>query len=644
MDQQTEAELVAKVLGGEREAFATLVRRYQDYAYGTAIGMLADFDLARDVVQEAFLCAYRDLRKLKDPSRFAGWLHGIVRHTAHRALRELHRVQALAEQLSRTAPSFAVAPSPDRAAEETEVRAIVRKALARLGEKNREAVSLYYVDGLSYTDIAGFLGVTETTVRGRLQRGRAELRKELTMVAQTFKDEQLPADFSAEIQRLLDAATANAEEREASIRRLAEIGEPAVNPLCEALGDPRDPVRRAAAYALCAIGDARALRPILRALFAEGYGVANELMPSGRILAIPGVKEELLRSVRDRKPDEPHYYAMLALAHAKGDREVSQCFEQVFRDRSARERGRALWVLCEFHPERAAELIGEALRDPALARSGWPWLIAVSNGCQIAIDLCLLGFDRTVAYNSRILAGVLVLRHGRKGEAVLEDLLRTGAPDQRATAAVALADEGRPEPFDVLVNELLSGYQEREWARIVGRTLVHKYRDRLLAWAEQQKPDLTTRCALTWAVGQARIQAGQASADDILHYGPPTIRAQAVRKLAQENGPEYVPELRRLLRKGQPRKVAQEAFRQMYRLRDSAVPTVEQMLASQHWTERKAALCLLRRWDKLTAEQQSQGRQDPHVAVRHAADWHPTYAAAATWHPKWKRKIGKSDE
>jgi len=65
---------VAKTLAGDGEAFARLVRRYQDYAYGTAIGLLSDFDLARDAVQEAFLLAYRDLGKLRDAERFAaGW-------------------------------------------------------------------------------------------------------------------------------------------------------------------------------------------------------------------------------------------------------------------------------------------------------------------------------------------------------------------------------------------------------------------------------------------------------------------------------------------------------------------------------------------------------------------------------------------
>ena len=160
MDERPDAVLVAEALAGEVEAFCALVRRYQDYAYGVAIGVLSDFDLAQDVVQEAFLSAYRDLRNLRDPARFAGWLRGIVRHTAHRALREMGRLRALAEELKRTAEPFTPSPAPDQSAEDAERRDMVRRALEQLSERNREAVSLYYVNGLSYTQIATFLDVS----------------------------------------------------------------------------------------------------------------------------------------------------------------------------------------------------------------------------------------------------------------------------------------------------------------------------------------------------------------------------------------------------------------------------------------------------------------------------------------------------
>jgi len=81
-----------------------------------------------------------------------------------------------------------------------------------------------------------------------------------------------------------------------------------------------------------------------------------------------------------------------------------------------------------------------------------------------------------------------------------------------------------------------------------------------------------------------------------------------------------LPELRQCLQKGKPRKIAQEAFRQMYRLGDEALTTVHDMFISGFWTERKAAVCLLKRWNKLLPAQIEQANSDPHIAVRQAAN------------------------
>jgi len=642
MNERPDAALVAEALGGRREAFAALVRRYQDYAYGVAIGILSDFDLARDVVQEAFLCAYRDLRKLNDPARFGGWLHGIVRHTAHRALRELERVRSLAQQMSRSAPVVAPTPPPDQSAEEAERRDLVHSALERLTERNREAISLHYVDGLSYGDIAGFLGVTEATVLGRLQRGRAQLKKELwKVVERTFKEHELPDDFSAEIQHLLDAAAQGGWEQQQAANRLAEIGAPAVEPLCEALGDPRVPVRQVAARALCQIGDTRALRPIFRVLYAGDYWIGNVILRTGRVLAIPGVREELLRILDEGQSGE-QYWAIDALAHATDDEEVYARLLAVFRDeqRGGGMRMHALSAVCRLRPEGAATLVTEALSNPEnRRRSGWAWWIAVRDGYVLPIETCLAGFTRDVAPNSRRMAGHLVLRHGDKGREALENILRTGTQDHRAVAALVLARDRHPEAFEVLKTELLSGYQERKWQRIVARAVVQHYGEELTAWAETGGGVPDNRPSIAWALAKIHLASERGTAEDVFRYGPPSVRAATVRHLAREGGAAFLPHLRRCLREGRPRKVAQEAFWQIFRLRDAAEPVVLEMLESAHWTERKAAFCLLRRWHKLTPEQQARGKADPHIAVRHAARWHPSSVAAAAWHPKHRKRV-----
>ncbi len=172
-DAHDDASLVALTLAGRVHAFTELARRHQDYAYGRAFGVLADFHLAHDVVQEALLAAYQDLPKLQDPHRFRPWLSGIVRHMAHRALRELGRVNSLADALVDASDLADRPPRPDGLIEREELRQQVQAALGRLSGTNRQVATLYYMDGLSYADVAGLVGVSKTVVQGRLQRARA---------------------------------------------------------------------------------------------------------------------------------------------------------------------------------------------------------------------------------------------------------------------------------------------------------------------------------------------------------------------------------------------------------------------------------------------------------------------------------------
>ena len=234
MTEKPDTTLVGEARSGSRDAFCELVRRYQDHAYGLAVALVSDFDLAQDVVQEAFVCAYSHLAKLREPERFAGWLRGIVRNTARRALRDRAHDRLLVEKLCGSGVQPEPVRSPAESAEAMERRQLVQHALQRLPQRNREAVTLHYVDGLSYADIAGFLGVTRTTVKGRLQRGREQLREELSMVEDTFDDERLPQEFAEETARIIDRWAERGVDLRGEIDRLTSIGAPAVEPLCEA--------------------------------------------------------------------------------------------------------------------------------------------------------------------------------------------------------------------------------------------------------------------------------------------------------------------------------------------------------------------------------------------------------------------------
>ena len=614
MDVKPDAELVSDSLAGDREAFSALVRKYQVYAYGVAISTVSDFDLARDVVQEAFLCAYRDLRKLREPARFAGWLHGIVRHTGLRALREMAQLRSMADDLRRqTRPE---PQPPDEVAEETERLELVRSALERLSTKNREAVSLYYVDGLSYSDIAGFLGVTEVTVQGRLQRARVTLRKELEMVEETFKERELPRDFSEEVRRLLDATIAGESERRRAVERLVEIGAPAVDPLLTALDDPRKLVCRAAARILCQIGDARALPVMLRALFSKRDPWTASVLYSGRLLAVPGARDALLAQLKEND-DWGHWVALRILSFARGDQKVYDAILAYYRSPDeVLNRSDALSALCKVAPESASELLAEAATGTnARLRVATVWL-ASGDGVQLPLEACLRIIGSTGNAPSGIRAAELALQHGEAGRNGLERLMREGTETERVLAAAALARKGSLEAIHLLIEELARGIKDRKSRRMVSRTLARCALDELPKWMADHPQQMERMADLLWTLARFPLRTAAPIAERVWRSNTRGAGAAALRILARQKGAEFIPELRQVLREGKPVRIAREAFWAMHNLRDAAVPTVREMLESEHWTERKAAVSLLRRWNLLADTDRARALKDPHPAVR----------------------------
>ena len=195
--------LVRLASGGDVEAFVDLTRRFQHFAFGSALALVRDFQQAEDVVQEAFLAAWSALPGLADPAAFPAWLRGIVRHQAFRILRrrQLRTVPLTeAEELPSDEP-----PADHRLAQRQQATAALA-AIADLPDKLREPATLYFVHECSHQDIATFLGLPVATVNNRLHAARSKLKERmLTMVTETLHSRALPDDFANRIGRLLEA-------------------------------------------------------------------------------------------------------------------------------------------------------------------------------------------------------------------------------------------------------------------------------------------------------------------------------------------------------------------------------------------------------------------------------------------------------
>ena len=170
-------ELVILCQMGDQEAFRDLVDRYAPLAYRTAALVANDGAMAEDVVQEAFVLAWRGMDKFKPHGSLKAWLLRIVANRArsHKRRKVLPTVARDSEDIAATGAGGPVEDSLDR----WELHHLIGQALAELPESYRLAVVLRYFAELSVPEIARVLGWRQGTVKSRLHRALRELRKSL---------------------------------------------------------------------------------------------------------------------------------------------------------------------------------------------------------------------------------------------------------------------------------------------------------------------------------------------------------------------------------------------------------------------------------------------------------------------------------
>lgn len=193
-----DAELVKRVLAGEKSAFGPLIDRYRPAALRLGRRILGDATDTEDITQEAFLQAFLGLASLRSPDRFGTWLLGIVVNLCRmriRARRDWHPAEEW--HGGRVPEDFTLAdlqPSPEAIYEVRELHDIVRAAIATLPPDQQQAVRMHYVDGLTLWEIGRFAGVPVGAVKVRLHRARARLRKEFEKELAGTREFRLRAD------------------------------------------------------------------------------------------------------------------------------------------------------------------------------------------------------------------------------------------------------------------------------------------------------------------------------------------------------------------------------------------------------------------------------------------------------------------
>jgi RNA polymerase sigma-70 factor, ECF subfamily len=171
-----DADLVARVLSGDREVFALLVGRHQEMLYRHAFGMVRSPDAAADLTQDSLIRAYTRLAECQDPARFGAWVFRILRNLCLDYLKDRRRNTVPLEEDTAFAREM---DDPEVSMEQAEAREAVLRALELLPEAQREAFLLKYVEDRSYEEMAELLGASISALKMRVMRAREALQTHL---------------------------------------------------------------------------------------------------------------------------------------------------------------------------------------------------------------------------------------------------------------------------------------------------------------------------------------------------------------------------------------------------------------------------------------------------------------------------------
>ncbi|WP_291572517.1 RNA polymerase sigma factor [Clostridium sp. UBA4548] len=170
----TDSLLVEKVLKGDEKAYETLIVKYQDTIYGFLYKNNLDKEDSEDIMQEAFLKAYKNLYKLEDKSSFYHWLFKITINTMNTHLKKRKKSTVEFDESFENLKSDDKY-NPENMLELKEKERELHRRLSILKEDQKNIILLKFVHGFSYKEIAEFLKINEDTVKMKAFRAKKKL-------------------------------------------------------------------------------------------------------------------------------------------------------------------------------------------------------------------------------------------------------------------------------------------------------------------------------------------------------------------------------------------------------------------------------------------------------------------------------------
>ena len=176
----TDSEIISRVLRGEHQLYAELVKRYQNFVFTIALKYTPVREDAEEIAQDAFVKAYRALKDFRGDSKFSTWLYSIVNSTSITFLRkkklDVHSLDN--EHVFEVADNHASDNKANQVEQKSKV-AMVAKAIDLLSPDDARLITLFYKAEQSLEEIAGIMEMETNTVKVKLHRARQRLKDKM---------------------------------------------------------------------------------------------------------------------------------------------------------------------------------------------------------------------------------------------------------------------------------------------------------------------------------------------------------------------------------------------------------------------------------------------------------------------------------
>lgn len=191
----TEKKLIELSVSGDIEAFETLIQSHQKKVYNIALRMTKNPEDAQELAQDAIVRAFTSIGKFRGDSSFSTWLYRITINVCTDFLRKKNKAVLISMEQGAASNDNQQgiqveeeAPGPEELAEKKQLKKLVREAMDSLSDEHRQVLILRDIMDLSYKEIANTLNLNEGTIKSRINRARAGLKKIITQRAELFQD------------------------------------------------------------------------------------------------------------------------------------------------------------------------------------------------------------------------------------------------------------------------------------------------------------------------------------------------------------------------------------------------------------------------------------------------------------------------